>query len=592
MMHTTSIKPLSSLERRLRFKLSEDEINARFERNAEELAQEARLPGFRPGKVPRSLIKDRYRDAILKNIHTQGVREAMEFAERLDDFDVWKITHADIDRPDELSQTEYIVDFVIRPVLDLSQLESLILCDPKISADEDFLNRSGSLYRFERAVGSEVDRPIQTGDRVIVEIEDIASKFTGDIRGTYAEWAQDYLGKHQVVIEKWLYDDDLLGSVLHDELLNRSTGDEFEVDTQIARVPLSSLEDADEEFVEDTNSIDLSEVNESDSDDSTEEIEQTEVPSTEPIFSWLEVSRLPDRHLHAQVKILKVEEISSDAVNDGFFARDDVPYKNVEELNEELKRYVDGSIQQGTRDAKQAQVAAQICAMNPIDLPYRILVGEHNVSPDDDNWSELGATFLPEKNGLKPSLLTRTYFGILEGLFIRQYAEEHSLEPLDDLIAEYTRVEYERLSKLGLDSDRVFDPEYQSLVRNNVMRTRVMNDVFERYSVPVVSVGFFDFYYLSRSGLWTLPPNGGPFSWTAPVSTEEIAQTLEAEENAKKLKDASESSDDHSALVNPNIADAVEESGTGESQGNAFTNWFRNKFRRSNVAKTNDDDKI
>lgn len=589
-MHTTSIKPLSSLERRLRFKLSEDEINERFERNAEELAQEARLPGFRPGKVPRSLIKDRYRDTILKNIHTLGVREAMEFAENLVDFDVWKITHADVDSPDDLSQTEYIVDFVIRPVLDLSQHESLILCDPKISADENFLERSGSLYRFERAVGSEVDRPIQTGDRVIVEIEDIASKFTGDIRSTYAEWGQDYLGKHQIVIEKWLYDDDLLGSVLHDELLNRSTGDEFEVDAQIANVPLSSLEDADEEFVEDTNLIDISEVNESDSDDSTEESEPTEVTSTEPIFSWLDVSRLPERHLHAKVKILKVEEISSDAVNDGFFTRDDVPYKNVEELNEELKRYVDGSIQQGARDAKQAQVAAQICAMNPIDLPYRILVGEHNVSPDDDNWSELGATFLPEKKGLKPTLLTRTYFGILEGLFIRQYAEEHSLEPPDDLIAEYTLVEYERLSKLGLDSDRVFDPEYQSLVRNNVMRTRVMNDILERYSVPVVSVGFFDFYYLSRSGFWTLPPNGGPFSWNAPVSTEEIAQTLEAEARARKLKEESESVEDHSTFVKPNVTEELEESEDGEPQGNAFTNWFRNKFRRSNVANTNDED--
>ena len=82
-MHTTSIKPLSSLERRLRFKLSEEEINDRFERNAEELAREARLPGFRPGRVPRSLIKDRYRDMILKNIHTQGVRDAMEFAEEI-----------------------------------------------------------------------------------------------------------------------------------------------------------------------------------------------------------------------------------------------------------------------------------------------------------------------------------------------------------------------------------------------------------------------------------------------------------------------------------------------------------------------------
>lgn len=589
-MHTTSIKPLSSLERRLRYKLSEDEINDRFERNAEELAQEARLPGFRPGKVPRSLIKERYREMILKNIHTQGVRDAMEFAENLVEFDVWKLTHADIDKPDDLSQTEYVVDFVVRPVLDLSQLESLKLCEPNITADESFLKRGGSLYRFERAIGSEVDRPIQIGDRVIVDIEDIDSIFTGDIRSTYAEWGQDYLGKHQVVLEQWLYDDDQLGSVLHEELLNRSVGEEFEVDTQISNVPLSSLQQEDQELVGDASSIQVNEADDPEPTDSTEESNQSDFSLTEPIFSWLDSSRLPNRYLHVKVKILKVEEISSDAVNEGFFARDEVPYKNLEELNEELKRYVEGSIQQGTSDAKQAQVTAQICALNPINLPYRMLIGEHHAPPVADNWSELGATFVPDSNGLKPSSLTRTYFGILEGLFVRQYAEENSLEPTDELIAEYTRIEYERLSKLGLDSDRVFTPEYQNLVRNNVMRTRVMNDIFERYSVSKVSVSFFDFYYLSRSGLWTLPPHEGPFSWTAPVSSEEISQTLEAEHRAKKLQDSADSSDDLGALVKPNMAETLTESDDGEPQGNAFTKWFKNKFRRSNVAKTKDED--
>lgn len=590
MTHTTSIKPLSSLERRLRFKLNSEAINARFEHTAEELAQEARLPGFRPGKVPRSLIKDRYRDAILKNIHSQGVRDAMEFVEHLEGIDVWKITYADVDKPEDLNQTEYIVDFVVRPVFDLSRAESLNLCSPTITADPDFLKRGGSLYRFERAIGTEINRPIQIGDRVIVEIEDIGSKFSGDTRGTYAEWVQEYLGKHQLVIENWLYDDDQLGSLLHDDLLNRSTGEEFVVDRQISRVPLSSLQQIEEEVTEDTSSIDSDMGDDDASDDSTEERDQTEVATDVSIFSWLDLSKLPHRQLHVKVKILKVEVISAEALDEDFFERDDVPYKNLQELNDDLKRYVEGTIQQSAQDATRAQVMAQICALNPIDLPYRVLVGELQAPPVDDKWSELGATFVPDSNGMQPSLLSRTYFGILEGLFIRQYAEENKLEPTDDLVAEYTRKEYERLSKLGLDSDKVFDPEYQNLVRNNIVRTRVMDEIFERNSVSEVSVSFFDFYYLSRSGLWTLPPEGSPFSWVAPVSSDEIKQTLEAETRSKNLKDATESDDDGNALVKPEAVEVSEHSELVESQGNAFTNWFRNKFKRSGVAKTKDDE--
>ena len=590
MMHTTSIKPLSSLERRLRFKLSFDEIDERFERNAEELAQEARLPGFRPGKVPRSLIKDRYRETILKKIHSRGVQDAMEYAEHLDDLDVWKITHVDIDKPDDLNQTEYIVDFVVRPNLDLSQIGSLNLCSPKIAVDEDFLKRGGSLYRFERATGSEVDRPVQNGDRVIIEIEDIASTFTGDIRGTYAEWAQDYIGKHQVVVEQWLYDDDQLGSLLHDELLNRSAGDEFVVEQPIPSVPLESAQHETGDVFEEVAADGVTEVEETGADTSTEENEHTRVS----IFSWLDSSRLPQRYLHVKVKILTIEEILAEAADEGFFARDDVPYNNLRELNDELKRYVDGTIQQGTRDAKQAQVTAQICALNPIDLPYRILAGEHQTPPTDEKWSELGSTFVPDVAEFKPSILTSAYFRVLEGLFIRQYAEEKSLEPTDDLVAEFTLTEYERLSKLGLDSEKVFDPEYQKLVRNNVLRTRVMTDIFERNEAPDVTVSFFDFYFLSRSGLWTQPPDGGPFSWTSPVSAAEIEQTLEAETRAddsdsEVSREAIESSEELSTGVKPRAARMPQDSDVERSQGNVFTSWFRNKFRRSNRVKANED---
>ena len=589
-MHTTSIKPLSSLERRLRFKLGFDEIDARFERNAEELAQEARLPGFRPGKVPRSLIKDRYRETILKKVHSQGVQDAMEYAEHLDDLDVWKITHVDIDKPDDLNQTEYIVDFVIRPVLDLSQVESLNLCTPKITIDEDFLKRGASLYRLERATGSEVDRPIQSGDRVIVEIEDIASTFTGDIRVTYTEWAQDYIGKHQIVVDQWLYDDDQLGSLLHKELLNRCVGDEFVVDKSIPRVPAESAHHETDDVFEEVSSEDVAEMEATGTDTSSEEIEQTAVS----IFSWLDSSRLPQRHLHVKVKILTIEEILADATDKGFFARDDVPYNNQQELDDELKRYVEGTIQQGSRDVKQAQVTAQICALNPIDLPYRIITAEHQVPPSDENWSELGSTFVPDVAEYKPSNLTSTYYRALEGLFITQYAKEESLEPTDELVAEFTLHEYERLSKLGLDSEKVFDPEYQNLVRNNVLRTRVMTEIFERNKAPEVKVSFFDFYHLSRSGLWTLPPDGGPFTWTPPVTATEIEQTLETEKRARDSDSevsvgAVPSSEKLRTGVESESARIPQESNADKSQGNVFTSWFKNKFRRSNLAKTNED---
>lgn len=588
-MYTTTINPLSSLERRLRFRLNHDEINDRFERNAAELAQEARLPGFRPGKVPRSLIKDRYREEILKKVHTRGVREAMDYTENLEDQDVWKITRVDIDEPDDLTKTEYLVDFVVQPVFDLSKAESLQLCVPVISVDQDFLTRGGLLFRYERAEGMEVNRPVQVGDRVSVEIEDIASKFTGDIRGTYAAWAQDYLGNHEIVVDQRLYEDDQVGSLLHEELLGRSVGEKFIVDKEISKVPLGSLRNQEAAENLEINSVDAAELNDSDTDSSTGDDSHTQVATPTSIFSWLDSSRLPDRHLHVTVKISKIEEISDDAVEAEFFARADIPYENAQELEEELQRYFESTIPQSSQDAKHAQVAAQICAMNPIDLPYRVLVGERHAEPTDESWSELGSTFVPDWSGFKPSMLTRTYFALLERLFVRQYASDHKLEPSDDLIAEHTRVEYERLRNLGQDADQVFDPEYQNFVRGNVMRERVMTDIFERSNATDVEVRFIDFYYLSRSGLWTLPPDGGPFTWTSPVNSEDIKQTLEMEARTKESKQETDYREEHEAAVNEQESD-LEKSDVEPSHGNVFTKWFRSKFKRTNVTKVKNED--
>ena len=586
MVLSTSIKPLSSLERRLRFKPGHDQLERRFEQNAENLAHEARLPGFRPGKVPRSLIQERYRDTILEKVHSHGVRDAMEYAEQLADFDVWKITHVDIDKPKDLNDTEYIVDFIERPVLDFSRLESLDLCIPKIEIDEDCVKRGATLYRFDHAIGVELDRPIKHGDRVTLEIEDIDSRFAGDVRSTYAEWAHDYVGQHRFVMEKWLYDADQLGSLLHDELLNRSVGDEFEVEKDVPSVPPSTIqnqEDAANEEV--SSSINNIEGTDNLTTASSEENEPNESESPISIFSWLDPARLPQRQLHVKVKILHVEEISASAVAEEFFSRNDVPYTNLIELNEELKRYTSTTAQQGTRDAQIAQITAQICALNPVDLPYRLLVGEQHVAHADKSWTELGATFLPDFFGVKPSIFNRGYFRILEFLYTTQYAENNDLEPTDDLITEFTRIEYERLSKLGQDSDRVFDPEYQNLVRHDLRRTRVVTDIYERNGAPEVSVSFFDFCFLSRLGFWTLPPTGGPFSWSAPVSTDEIEQTLEVETRIN----SPESDVSKDMLESSGALDTTEEAHDSPARGNVFTNWFKKKFKSSASTKKEND---
>ena len=587
MVPSTSIKPLSSLERRLRLKPSLEQLEQLFEQSADKVAREAKLPGFRPGKVPRSLIKERYREDLLQEVHSHEVREAMQYAEHLEDVNLWKITHVDVDKPEDLNQTEYIIDFVEQPVLELSQIESLNLCVPNITVDEPCLERIETLYRYDRATGTSVGRPVQHGDRVTVELEDIASQLAGDVRSTPEEQAQEYLGKHHINMDQRLYDHDQLGALLHEEILNRSVGDEFVVDKQIPSI-LPGSNSAQVEIIPEETRVEQSNVeDEASIDTSVEDDTQTKVTSQISVISWYDSERLPKRHLHATVRIVEVEELNSPEIDDDFFARDDIPYNNFQALHEELKQYANASAEQGALDAQLTQVTAQICALNPVDLPVRVLMHKPSGSKVTDEKPELGATFVPDIDGVKHSDFSKSYFSILEGIFIQQYAKDNNLEPTDESIAEFSLHEYERLGKLGLDPDRVFEPEYQNIVRNNFRCTRVIANILERNNAPEVTMSYFDFLFLSRIGWWTLPPKGGPFNWDSPVSAEEIQQTLEEE----SLPDESEfaSMDELNNSVEAEATSVSDEPGVSSSRHNSFTNWFKKKIMRSGTKKKNDD---
>jgi len=55
-----SVEAGEGLERRMRVDLPFDEVGAEVEKRLQQLARHAKLPGFRPGKVPLKVLRQRY----------------------------------------------------------------------------------------------------------------------------------------------------------------------------------------------------------------------------------------------------------------------------------------------------------------------------------------------------------------------------------------------------------------------------------------------------------------------------------------------------------------------------------------------------
>ena len=76
-----SVETTSGLERKLTVGVPADEVDSAVDKKLAEASKNVRLPGFRPGKVPMSVMKQRFgpgvRQEVLGDVINQSFQEAV-----------------------------------------------------------------------------------------------------------------------------------------------------------------------------------------------------------------------------------------------------------------------------------------------------------------------------------------------------------------------------------------------------------------------------------------------------------------------------------------------------------------------------------
>jgi trigger factor len=152
-----------------------DEVEAETERVVERIRQKAKLPGFRPGKVPGNLIRTRFasdiRQEVLEALVPKGLQKQIE-AENL------KV----VGRPDVSAvhfhagePLRFKADFEVAPTIELKDYRDLkvVYVQPEVN-DADVDKRLEDL-RDSKADYVNIDpRPVVDGDHAVVHLRSIA----------------------------------------------------------------------------------------------------------------------------------------------------------------------------------------------------------------------------------------------------------------------------------------------------------------------------------------------------------------------------------------------------------------------------------
>ena len=168
----TEFTDVSETQKTIAIEIPTEVVDAEIDRVARGYMKQARLPGFRPGKAPQTIIKQRFKDQILHDVMHGLIPRAVEEAlqERgIEPVDTPNIKDVALEEGQPLKFTAAVETV---PSFDPGDLSAITLHQPPVAIGDDAVNdmlqrlreRAG---KFEPVEG----RPVADGDAVVADLD-------------------------------------------------------------------------------------------------------------------------------------------------------------------------------------------------------------------------------------------------------------------------------------------------------------------------------------------------------------------------------------------------------------------------------------
>jgi trigger factor len=168
----TEFQDVSETQKNITIEIPSDVVDAEIDRVAKDYSKQARLPGFRPGKVPSNIIKQRFREQIHHDVMHDLIPRAVE--EALQERGIEPVTTPDIKdvtlREGEPLKFTAAIETV--PPFDPGDLSTISLRQPSSTIADDAVERALERLRERGAKHETVEgRPVADGDTAVLDID-------------------------------------------------------------------------------------------------------------------------------------------------------------------------------------------------------------------------------------------------------------------------------------------------------------------------------------------------------------------------------------------------------------------------------------
>ncbi len=168
-----SVETGEGLQRRMTVELSTDDVSSEVEKRLQDMSGNIRMDGFRPGKAPMRLLRQRYGHSVRQDVIGEMIQPTF-----------FKAAHQENLKPagmptiDELDvgAARYVAVFEVLPEFELKGLDGVEIKRPQVNVADSDVDAMVARLRGQRATWETVERAAAMGDQITMD-------FVGKING-------------------------------------------------------------------------------------------------------------------------------------------------------------------------------------------------------------------------------------------------------------------------------------------------------------------------------------------------------------------------------------------------------------------------
>ncbi len=165
-----SLESVQGLEKRMTVELPAERVEQAVEQRIQRIARSARLDGFRPGKAPLRVVRQRFGEQARREAYGELIESSFQDAatqERLRVVAPPKIELKDV----EGGALGYVAIFEVMPEVVLNDLDGAVIRRPTATVEDADVDAMIESLRRQRTTWTEVERPAREGDTVQISFK-------------------------------------------------------------------------------------------------------------------------------------------------------------------------------------------------------------------------------------------------------------------------------------------------------------------------------------------------------------------------------------------------------------------------------------